>query len=154
MLLDHFAKLELLLQLGLKTSTLTLGVLWIALLGVRKILSTCALLHVASMTISFEWIVWSGFKLSHERLSHHVSRKLVTRSCPMTTGSKVIGPIDNFWIPFVMWVYTLGLLLASTCSLESLIVSTRLFDSLHRESFIVDIYFCCIVDWNEVSIVI
>ena len=41
MFLDHFAKLELLPRLGIKTSTLTLGVLWIALLGVRKILSTC-----------------------------------------------------------------------------------------------------------------
>ena len=57
MFLDHFAKLELLPPLGLKKSTLTLGVMWIALLGVRTILSTCALSHAAPVTISFEIIV-------------------------------------------------------------------------------------------------
>ena len=96
MFLNHFAKLELLSRLGLKTSTLNLGVMWIALLGVRTILSTSALLHAASVTISFELIVWSGFKISPERPSGNVSQTLVARSCPMRTGSKVIGLIDNF----------------------------------------------------------
>ena len=121
MFLDHFAKLELILRLGLKTYTLTPGVMWISLLGVRTIISTCALLHAASVTISLTLIVWSSFKLSRERSSHDVSQTLVTRSCLMTTDSKVIGPIDNFWIPLVMWVSTLGLILGSTCSLESII---------------------------------
>ena len=58
MLLDHLAKLKLLPRLGLKTSMLTPGVLWIALLGVRtEILSTCALLHAVSMVISLTLIV-------------------------------------------------------------------------------------------------
>ena len=64
MLLDHFVELELLPRLGLKNSTLTLGVMWNALIGVWTILSTCALLNTVSVTISFEIIVWSGFKLS------------------------------------------------------------------------------------------
>ena len=96
MFLENFAKLELLPRLGSKTSTLTPGVLLIALLGVRTILSTYALFHAASVTISFELIVWSGFKLSPERPSHDVSRTIVSRSCPMTNGSRVIGMIDNF----------------------------------------------------------
>ena len=96
MFLDHFAKLELLPQLGLKIYTLTPGVMWIALLGVRTILSTCALLHAASVTISLTLNVWSVFKLFRKRPSRDVSRTLVTRSCPMTTGIKVIGLIDNF----------------------------------------------------------
>ena len=96
MLLDHFSKLELLLRIGLKTSTLNLGVMWIALLGIHTILSTCALFHAAPVTIYFELIMWSGFKLSCKRPSRDVSRKLVTRSCLVTTGSKVIGLIDNF----------------------------------------------------------
>ena len=53
MFLGHFTKLELLPWLGLKTSTLTLGFMWIALLGVRKILSTYAQSHAAPVTISF-----------------------------------------------------------------------------------------------------
>ena len=97
MFLDHLEKLELLLRLGLKTSTFTPGVLWIALLGIRAaILSTCALLHAASVTISLTIIVWSGFKLSSNRYSRDVSRTLVTRSFMMTTGLIVIGLIDNF----------------------------------------------------------
>ena len=100
--LDHFAKLELLPRLGLKTSTLTLVFMWIALLGVRTILSTCAMLHAASVTISFEQILWRGFKLSCDRPSRNVSRTLVTKSCPMMTGSKVVGLIHNFLILSVM----------------------------------------------------
>ena len=91
MFLNHLAKLEWLPRLGLKTSTLTLGVMCIALLVVRTILSTCALSHAAPVTISFELIVWISFKLSRERPSCNVSRTLVTRSCPMTTGSTEIG---------------------------------------------------------------
>ena len=69
MFLTHFAKLELLPQIGLKNSTLTPGVLWIALLGVLTvILSNCVVLHAASVTISLTLIVWSGFKLFSERL--------------------------------------------------------------------------------------
>ena len=127
MLLHHLAKLELLSRLQLKTSTLTPVVLWIALLGVRKkILLTCVLLHAAYVTISLTIIVWSGFKLFSKRPLHDVSWILVTRSCLMTTGLKVIGLIDNFWIPLVMWVCTLVSLLGWTCSLESLIVSNWL----------------------------
>ena len=103
MFLNHFSKLEWLQRLGLKTSTLTLGKLLVALLGVRTILSTCVMLRAAPVTISFEIIVWSGFKLSRERLfrerlSRDVSQTLVTRSCPMTTGSEETGIwlIDNF----------------------------------------------------------
>ena len=97
MSLDYLLKLELLPRLGLKTYMLTPGVLWIDLLGVwTDILSTCALFHAASVTISLTLITWSSFKLSSERPSHDVSRTLVTRSCPMMAGSKRIGLIDNF----------------------------------------------------------
>ena len=96
MFLEHSTKLELLPRLGLKISTLTPGVIWIALLGVWKILSTFALLHTASVTMSFELIMWSGFKLSSERPLRDVSRTLVMRSYLMTNGLKVIGLIDTF----------------------------------------------------------
>ena len=97
MFLDHFAKLELLPWLGLKTSTLTPSVMWMALIGFRTaILSTCALVHAMSETISLTLIVWSGFKLFSERPSRDVSQTPVTRSCPMTTGLRVIGLIGNF----------------------------------------------------------
>ena len=128
--LNHLVKLELLPRLGLKTSTLTPGLLWIALLGVRTaILSTWEMLHAASVKISLILIVFSGFKLFSERPSRDVSRTLVTMSCPMTTGSRVIGLIDNFLILSVMWVSNLGSLLGSTCYLESLIVSTWSYNS-------------------------
>ena len=101
--LYHLAKLELLPQIGLKTYTLTPGVLWISLLGFRTaILSTCDLLHAASMTISLTLIVWSGFKLFSKRPSRDVSWTLVTRFCSMTTGLRLIGLIDNFRILSVM----------------------------------------------------
>ena len=98
MFLNHFARLEWIQWLGLKTYTLTLVVMWIALIRVWTILSTCALSHAVPVTISFELIVWSGFKLSRERLSHDFSWALMTRSCPMTTGLKGNGIwlINNF----------------------------------------------------------
>ena len=65
MFIKCFAKLELLPWLGLKISTLTLGVMWISLLGVRKILSTCTLSHTAPVTISFKLIFLSFFGSGH-----------------------------------------------------------------------------------------
>ena len=111
-------------------STLTPGVLWITLLGSRMaILSTCGLSHAASVVISLMLMVLIGFKLFSNRSLRNVSWTLVTRSYQMTTGLILIGLIDIFWIPLVMWVSTLGFLIGSTCSLESLIVSTWSSDS-------------------------
>ena len=129
MLLGNFAKLELLLRLGLKTSTLTPGVLCIALLGVRTILSTCALFHAVSMTISFELIVWSSLKLFSERPLRDISIPLVMRSSLMTTGLKRTGLNNILQILSILWVSTFGSLLGSTYLLESLILSTWLPDS-------------------------
>ena len=97
MFFDHLVKLELLPRLGLKKSMLTSGVT--ILLGFRRFLSTCALLHANTVTIFFDLIVLSGDKLFRGSSTQKLSQTFVTRSClmtMMTAGSKRIGLTDNF----------------------------------------------------------
>ena len=133
MFLDYLAKLELLTQFGLKTYTLTPGFIRIVLLGLRTlILSTCVMLHTASVTISSELIVLRGDKLFSKIFTHNVSWTLLTRSCLMnlmTAGSKRIGLTDHLQILSVMLISPFGSLLGSTCLLESILISTCSSDS-------------------------
>ena len=115
MFLDHSAKLEFLPRLGLKTSTLTPGC--------TANLLTWAPSHAVSVTISLT------LKIFCEKPSRDLSRKIVTRSFPMTivsrtAGLKRIGIIDSLQILSIRLVSSYGLPLGSTCLLESRIVST------------------------------
>ena len=136
MLPVHLAKLEVLLRLGLKIPSLTPGVpilLWflIVLSGdvqLRVFLVTPTHLHAEPTTNAFDVFMLSGDKLLREISTHKFYRKFVTRSFPMpppmTAGSKSPTPTDNLWNLSTMRVSAIGLLLGSTCVLESLIVST------------------------------
>ena len=91
--LDHLVKLELLPRLGLKTSTFTprvptlQGFRMFLSSGVqlfRMFLSTCGLLHAATVTIAFDVIVSSREKLFRESSTRKFSWPFVTIFCLTT----------------------------------------------------------------------